>query len=268
MRRKIIRTGTLSIGFFAAILMVLMSAAGVVAGDSEAGEKVSSPVDASSLNYVTEDYFPYNYIHDGKVDGYSVALLRLVWEEMGASEGKISVYPWARGYEMLRNEPGTVLFCVSRSPEREDMFKWACPITVVRFVLISKKNRGIQIEKADDLRGYVIGTVRDDIAETVLMGMQAGLNIESVADMKANLDKLNLGRVDLVAYEEGSIDKCLLKNGYDPEEYETVFLVNESAICYAMHRDMPDEFVKRFQAALDKVRQGEAFARLRSKYFD
>lgn len=85
-------------------------------------------VSAGELNYYTEDYPPYNYLKNGKVTGIAVETLNLVWEELGESPKKISLVPWARGYQKILNENDIVLFSTTRTPERENLFKWACPI--------------------------------------------------------------------------------------------------------------------------------------------
>ncbi len=255
----------------AAILLVLVGGSRTAAGDLDKGRAATeeyAPADASSLVYVTEDYYPYNFEHNGRMEGFSVDLLRLAWKEMGVPESPISIYPWARGYEMLQKEPGTVLFSVARIPERESLFKWACPINVVRFVLVARKDRGIKVDSRDDLHGYTIGTVRDDITESTLMQMDRELNIESVADMRSNMEKLDIERVDLVAYEEGSLHKFLVRNGYDPQKYESVFVIKETQVCFAMHPDTPDDLVERFQSALTRARESEDFDKVHEKYLE
>ena len=61
-------------------------------------------------------------------------------------------------------ENNTVLFTTARSPEREQLFKWAGPIVSGRFVLLAKVDKNINITAPEDLKKYRIGAIKDDNA--------------------------------------------------------------------------------------------------------
>ncbi|MGM0643831.1 MAG: substrate-binding periplasmic protein, partial [Thermodesulfobacteriota bacterium] len=131
---------------------------------------LSFAMSAEELNYYTEDYPPYNYEKDGKLTGISVETLKLVWEEMGVSPQEIELVPWARGYNKLKKSEGTCLFATTRTPAREDLFKWACPVAKgSRNVLIAKKDRNISIDSIEDANQYKVGAIRDDVAEQLFL---------------------------------------------------------------------------------------------------
>jgi polar amino acid transport system substrate-binding protein len=87
-------------------------------------------VSAKDITYLTEQYPPYNFQKDGKLQGTSVDLLEMVWERMGENLNKsaISILPWTEGYQRTLNENNTVLFTTARLKQREQLFKWAGPI--------------------------------------------------------------------------------------------------------------------------------------------
>ena len=68
------------------------------------------------------------------MQGISVDLLEAVTERMGqtVSRKEVRVEPWADGYRAALEGNGTVLFSTARTPERENLFKWAGPIVTHR----------------------------------------------------------------------------------------------------------------------------------------
>ena len=91
---------------------------------------LSAAVPARSLQFYTEEYPPLNYSRDGRPVGLAVDLVRELFERTG-DHGRISVVPWARGYQAAQLEPNTALFVTMRTAERERLFKWVGPVVVV-----------------------------------------------------------------------------------------------------------------------------------------
>lgn len=251
---------TSRLALLAVLLFVLASPA------ASPGAAAAGDIRMGDLKYVTEQYYPYNF-HDGEtVRGISAELLRMVWERLGEPERPISLLPWARAYEEALLEPGTVIFSMARTAERENLFRWACPIDTVRFVLFAKAETGLAIHQTKDMEGMRVGTVRGDVAEQALRAMNLAVHIEPVADMEYNLKKLEAGRLDMVAYEERSMRRLLADRGMDPEAFEPVFLLKATSICYAFHKSTPMALVERFQEALDQARATPDYDTLRDKY--
>ena len=257
--RPISRPSTGTAARLAAALVLALALAlpgGAAAGaDSDAG-----------LTWVTEDYYPFNYHEGGEVRGISADLLRLVWAELGEPEQSIFVLPWARAYKQALGTRGMVLFSTARTPEREALFKWAGPIAHVRFVLAARRGSRVRVGRPEDLAGLRVGTLRDDVSDSLLAPWRSLCRVESVADMAQNMRKLDAGRIDLVAYEEASLRLLLKRQGRDPDEYETVFVLKEIPVYYAFHISTDDALVRRFQRALDDAKNSEAYARLLETY--
>ncbi len=93
------------------------------------------------LNIYTEEFPPYNYTHNGELQGFTVDLLVEATQRIGAPilAKDINVYPWPRSYRILKSEANTVLFSMAYTPNREKLFKWVGPIGKTRSVLLAKK---------------------------------------------------------------------------------------------------------------------------------
>ena len=139
----------------------------------------------------------------------------------------------------------TVLFAVTRTPEREHMFKWVGPISIARNVLIAKKDKNIKINSADDVKNYKIGVVQDDageqLAETKLGVQKEHLDITSAGNL--NIRKLNAGRIDLFAYDENVAKWLITKEGFKAKDFETVYMIEEGFHYVAFHKDIPDSLI-------------------------
>ena len=220
------------------------------------------------LTYLTEEYYPFNYTERGIVKGISADLLRMIWDELGVAHQTIEAIPWARAYDSLRHTPLTVLFSMARTEEREGMFKWAGPIYVGRFVLIAKKEKKISLTNLDDLAGYSVGTLRKDISDTILEKYKKIATIDAVADMEQNIKKLLSDRLDMVAYEEHAWHKIITRLKLLPDDFETVYVLHETPIYYAFHKETSSELVCIFQYALNEIKARPAYQQLLDKYLD
>ena len=88
----------------------------------------ATPID--ELEFLTENYAPFNYEKDGKAQGITVDLLLEMFKKEGSSKTRedITVLPWSRGYRMAQDKKNVVLFVTVRTEPREHMFKWVGPI--------------------------------------------------------------------------------------------------------------------------------------------
>lgn len=226
-------------------------------------------ISLQSLVYVSENFEPYNYVENGKTKGLAVDLLRLAWRQLGVQPQKINVYPWARGYLMLQHQPDVVLFTTARTIERENLFKWAGPITLrgQRCVFVARTDRGLCLEKFEDANEYRIGTIREDYAEQVILKMGIDRsNIEPASNMLSNLNKLLANRIDLIAYTEKAIYQIIETAGFERGVFESVYLITEVMPCYAFSKAIPNHLVEQFQEAFDSVKQTPEYLDLLKKY--
>lgn len=220
----------------------------------------------AALTYLTEESPPENYTENGEVKGLAVELLQRMWDKMGMKRQEIQIVPWARGYKDLQNLPGTVLFAMTRLEEREKLFKWVGPIRTTRFALIARKKSKIKINTLDDLKKHRVVTVINDGTEVLLKQKGYKEYLDPSNNLKSALQKLNLGRADLIAYGEQNLKYYMLSNGLNPKDYVAVFTLSKSSDFYAFHKDTPDRVIRKFQAALDAVKKEPAFRDLEQKY--
>lgn len=217
------------------------------------------------LVYTTEQYPPYNFEENGEQKGASVEILRAVWERMGETAAPVRFMPWARAYRDIQEKPRLVLFSMARTPAREELFQWACPIDTVRFMLYALAESPVKMASLDDVEKYSVGVIRDDITDILLKPYAGRARIEAVGEMTLNMKKLDAGRIDLAAYSEEGFPEFLRKNNLSESDYRPVFPLADIPVCFAFSREADAAFVARFQAALTELNaEGRVGAILRA----
>lgn len=236
----------------------LSPAAGSTSGCDVASVDINDTVVSANLTYYTEQLPPYNYMENGTLKGISVDLLEAVTEKMGekVTGEEINFVPWTEGYQTVLTENNTVLFTTARLPEREQSFKWVGPIYTYTNVLFARPDREITINSSEDLKGYRIGVIVDDVAVQQLL--DAGVNeSQLVQETNASMlvEKLNNGEIDLWAYPEATgryLTEQVTGNSYS---FRVVFTLPGMEGYYAFNKNVSDSTVASFQQTLNATKQ-------------
>ncbi len=216
---------------------------------------------AKDLVYITEQFPPFNYQEDGKLQGISVNLLDKMLGHMNTTLNRsgVKLLPWAQGYQMALQDNNTVIFSTGRIPEREALFKWVGPISLIKVVLFTSKEKNIKINSPEDLRALKIGVVKDS-AEGPL-AVKAGANPGNLVEWNNTtelIDMLKAGTIDAWAYPDLVGMWLADKAGLNASEYEIVYeLEKETPLYYAFNRNTSDSTVQAFQQALIQTKKGK-----------
>lgn len=223
-----------------------------------------------SLQLATEDYAPMNYFEAGQFKGISIDLLHEVWKLEGLdAKPEILMYPWARAYKELQRQKNFLLFAVARTPHRESLFQWACPIIKTRYILLGLKSANIQIDEARDILKYRVGTIRADVSEQELIENLPGAQriIVSNTSMRPNLDLLDKGRIQLIAYDELGAATMLSNADRSIHDFQKAFTISQSQTCFAFNPSTDRSTVKRFQEHLSTLQQNGKYQEIVQRYY-
>lgn len=224
------------------------------------------------LRIVTEELPPYNMTQGGEITGMSTEVVRAVLKEAGVSAG-IQSMPWARAYDMARKDENVLIYSITRTPQREKLFKWVGLIAPTRWYLFARPDRGLQLKNLDDARRYQVATVNEDVGEQYLVsrGFVIGRNLQSSNKYEFNYEKLKLGRVDLWIANEPSARYLVRQAGDAPErQLERVLDLPELAADGGLHMAFsagtPDETVERFRKALETVHRNGTYEAIQRRW--
>ena len=225
-------------------------------------------VGVDDIRFMTEEYPPFNMKgDDGVATGIAVDVLAEMFKRVGSSKTAkdVEVLPWARGYKEVQSTPNTSLFCMTRSEEREPLFKWVGPIASTRVVATALKSKGIAAGTAADLADLSAGVIKDDIGDQ--LAEKAGIKkIDRTANNGQNIKKLNSGRVDIWIYEENVALWQLKDMGFDPADYETVYVLEAGRLDYAFHKDTDQALIDQLQKVLDEMKADGSYQDIVDKY--
>lgn len=227
---------------------------------------------AASLRVVTEEAPPYNMTVNGKITGLSTDVVRAVLDEVGM-KASIQSMPWARAYDIALNAENVLIYSITRTPQREKLFKWVGAVASTGWYMYARAGSDIRLEGLDDARKYQIATVSEDAGEQYLLGkgFAIGKNLQSSGKYDVGYKKLMLGRVDLLISDELGAYYMARQAGDDP--HKTIMralslsdLSQGGEIGMAFSLKTPDELVDRFRKALEKIKKNGTYERLQKKW--
>ncbi|MFT7776283.1 substrate-binding periplasmic protein [Roseateles sp.] len=219
---------------------------------------------------LTENLPPLNYLDGGEPQGFSVELLRMMATAAGIGI-ELQVLPWLRAVQAAEASPNSVLFSLTRTPEREAQFQWVGPIAQRRILLYKLASRtDLSLAQLGDLGSARIGVVRDSAADRQLQasGLKPGLHLEHGLDDATNVRKLLAGRMEYVALLDWAASWNLRQLQLPYGTLQPVLEQDASrTYWYGLHPATDPTLVRRLQAALDAVRRDGRYERLRQRYF-
>ncbi|MDM8537118.1 ABC transporter substrate-binding protein [Desulfobacterales bacterium HSG17] len=229
----------------------------------------SSEVTIDDFRLLTEEYPPFNFKRNNFLQGISVDMMEEILKKVDANTTRedIELLPWARAYRDVLREKNTCLFAMTRTKEREALFKWVGPFATLKIVLTAPKYRRIIIKSIEDINKYIVGVVRDDVGEQILVqnGIIKG-TLSIVHHPDINAKKLVAGRIDLWAYADITARWILRENGYDSNEYESVYVLKEGQLYFALNAKTPDYLIQKLQQALDDLKTEGLHQKILDKY--
>ncbi len=221
------------------------------------------------IDWMSEHYPPFNYREDGIAKGIATDVLLEIFRRMDFKKDpkEIRFYPWARSYRVLQQEPGTALYSMTFTEERSKMFRFVKPILFSTIDILAKKDRKLQIQSVEDMNQLKIGVIRDDVGEQLIrsLGVKDG-SIEASNFAKNMVQKLDLGRLDAIAYGEVNAKWNMRLVGIDPTQYESVYVLKKAEMSFAFHKDTDPDLLQQLQKELDAL-HAEGFVEVAMKKY-
>ena len=211
---------------------------------------VSNTYALTDLKWWTEEYGPYNYRDKStkKIEGISIELLEATHKELGVSltRKNYKLAPWARGYKAAQKAGKmNVIFSTTRSLAREPIFKWFGPVAPATQSLFAIKGTA-KPSSNDQIKGFKIAVIRDDIAQLTLEGKDYGVpssKLVKLAKIKPMFKNVAKGKTKYFAYNE-NVAKFSFKNLYGGEfagKFEVVYkLAENDELWYAVNKSVDD----------------------------
>lgn len=221
------------------------------------------------INIVTEQFPPYNYMSNGVLKGASTEIVQAALQLLKI-DANISVYPWARAYQMAKHHPNTLIFSMAKTPERVKSFKWGgalVPVESCFFALDSR--RDIKVNKLEDAYQYAVTTQREGNTEHALKNMNfvAGKNLFSSVSADSSYMSILTGRADLWGFPTQVVKNMTSQSKHaNKPKLRKVFCFDVSYLYIGFSLGTPDETVEQFNQALSKIRGNGQYKQILAKY--
>ncbi|MGV8110979.1 transporter substrate-binding domain-containing protein [Methanospirillum sp.] len=208
------------------------------------------------LTWVTEEYPPYTFIDNGTPSGLMVDMVTAISRKAEYELPKQSIHflPWNEAYQKALTKPGTVIFSIARTPERENLFSWVGPVVSSDIALYSSRDRNITLHDRKELANYTIGTITDDV--TIDFLVDAGVRKDSIvtrSDPYELIHDLDDGTLDLFAYGNIAAEYHIKNATGNPGFYKISAKIGTFPVYIGFSAGTPENLVKKFQNAFETL---------------
>ena len=213
---------------------------------------------ADKVIVVTENYPPYNYEHEGKVSGLSTDIIKRIMDESGL-DYKIEILPWARAYKMALNQDNVLIYTITRTTEREDLFHWIVMLSQAQFYLMGRSEEPYEASLSQLIaNGYKATCVINDAACEWLR--EAGFDekhIEVVPDKMPSpeIKMVLFKRTDFFVADPIYIGYRLQQIGIPEHKFQKILTIHEGKGYYlAAGKRVKPEILERIERACDQLK--------------
>ena len=217
---------------------------------------------ADDIRVVTEHLPPYQIAENGRVvDGSSYLIMKEVLKRANIKAIN-EVMPWARAYEVSLSRKNTIIYSITRSPERELLFNWIGQLQQMEYSFFSTKiNQRLNIETIDDALTYRAVAVRNSFEANALkrIGFIEGKNLILVVDYFTAWKMLKVGRADITyanapIFEYSNMNDSLFKRQGAVIETLQLYI--------AANKNTDNKIIENLSAALHSVKADHSFKKL------
>ncbi|WP_024955292.1 substrate-binding periplasmic protein [Sulfurospirillum arcachonense] len=227
---------------------------------------------ANDIRMMTENYPPYNMEIDGELQGFSVDVLDAMLKQMNSKQKRedIELLPWSESYSLAMNIKNNMVFSTTRTKSRENLFKWVGPIYKTTVGVTALKSKNIVIKKISDLNKYKIGAMKKDIGETLLLekgvSKSSIYTIDGINSLATSFYYMEKGKIDLLAYETKVAFYSIDLNGYEVDDYEVVYTLENNELYFAFNKQTSDLTIQKWQKALDEIKSNGIYNKIIKNY--
>ncbi len=231
---------------------------------------VSGLLQAQDITFVTENYPPFQISEPGRpLRGFAIDIVEAV-KKNAHMDIKINVYPWARAYRMALGKPGTFIFSLARTRERENLFIWVGEyFTATTAVYCLKSRKDIVINSLEDAKKYITGTPRGDAGALLLEnnGFKSPDQLHYLVNQEQAIKMLYQNRVDLNVNNDVGFLEALKKINLSAGLFKKVFIISKMPMCIAANKDTDPAIVDRMRRALEQIKRSGIHKKLLDKWF-
>ncbi len=223
----------------------------------------------SKLEWVTEDYPPYNFKNEsGQLVGIFPEVLALIYEGLGIERDikEIEILPWSRLLMYMEYYPNYAAFSMVTTSKRANRYQLvSLPIKAKISIMALQSN--IEELKSKKLDELTVAVVRGDIGQSLLYSQRIPVKQVDTVSAASMLNMLLHKRVDAIAYSENVAYYQFQKLGGSKESFTSVLSLDDnSKINFVFNKVTSHCAVNMFRKELTKLRQNGKIKPIWNKY--
>lgn len=220
----------------------------------------------AELTLLTENAPPNNYLNkEGKLTGGATAIIQELIKRT-KHKGHIEILPWPRAYKRIQEEENVGLFCMGRTPEREDLFLWLGPLFKIEVNLMAKKTKKIKLNSLQEAKNkHRIGTIYNDVREQFLRN-HGFTNLDPVNTDPQNALKLYQDRIDLWVVPKQDAEIVFRDLKIDPNLFESVYTVQEFDLYLAFSKNTHYLLFEKWKKAFGEIKKDGTLEKMRKSH--
>lgn len=212
------------------------------------------------IDVVTENWYPYNYLDEqGNIVGKSTTLVKTVLDDAGV-DYSIALLPWTRALDLASTRANVLIYSILRTPARETLFQWICPISDREVHQLYKLTgrADIVVRTEQDINKYSVSVTRETFLHQYMLGLGLieGENLQVTSDDSISALLFLAGRVDLLAEFESSLLRTLKNEGLDESIASPLISLSPKSNpdnCMAFSKQTPVELVDKIRSSHQKL---------------
>jgi polar amino acid transport system substrate-binding protein len=207
---------------------------------------------AEDLSFVAGQIPPYAFKEDGKPNGPEPLIIEAITKEFGLPF-KMRFQPWVRAQMTAQREKNIGIVPLSRTPEREALYKWVGPFVYDQEVLVTVSSDKKAPTSLDEAKDWSVCDLRGSPGDAKLKSL-GFTHLFAATDTATCAHMLAAKQVD--AWSSGIMPaRYLFKlSGFDPATLSMGAKVRDNDTYLGFSRDVDDDVVARWQKSLDRMR--------------
>lgn len=198
----------------------------------------------------------------GPGQGFVYEVVAEMAQRVGHS-GAIEFLPWAEAQRIAMTEPNVGILALTRSPEREDKYRWLAKILTDDLILVG--GQGIDVSALDKVKERPIGVLARSGAEALLRE-RGFTRIRPQPEEWINARLIQQRRIDAWLAPRLMVIYAMLETAGALQALNFGEIVRRSDLYLAASKSLPDAEARKWEQAFEAVKADGTYARIADKY--
>ena len=217
---------------------------------------------------VTEVLPPYQlYDENNVLTGFSVEVMAALFK-ITKDDIDLQVLPWARAYRTALNQPNTMIFSLSRSSSRENLFIWGGKLTTEEVYAWGLKEKfKTPITNIEQLKKYKIAVANSTTTYQYFKEQQHP-SIYKIVSQDQGLQMLYLDRVDIITSTKNTLKARTSKLNLDASKLIKIIPISavNLDLYFAFSLNTDEKIVMKYLEAYKIMVKNGTLAKLKNKW--